>query len=294
MTKTNIELVNYCKAQLGRPYWFGTFGQIATTKLLTSKAAQYPSYFSAERQAKAKLNHIGQKVHDCYGLVKGYFMSDGPDAGAVYKVQFDISADEAFNRAAEKGTIDTLPDIVGLGLWRKGHFGVYIGNGREIEARGFDYGVVERDAKTSGFTHWVKISGIDYVDAPKPQIEPVKPPSTSDDKIHIVKKGETLSAISKRYGVSIDELMNANKFIKNPNKIYIGDKLTIPTKTEQVYHGEVKTNGGVLNIRAGKGTNYKIIGTLPNGAGVTLSNVSGEWFKLADRDGYVCGRYIVF
>lgn len=160
-------------------------------------------------------------------------------------------------------------------------------------------GVPVRSAGKSTFTGNMKAGftkcGFVIVDtnAPSASDAPVRPPSESSDKIHVVTKGETLGAISKRYGVSIDELMNANKFIKNPNKIYIGDRLTIPTKTEQVYHGEVKTNGGVLNIRAGKGTNYKIIGTLPNGAGVTLSNVSGEWFKLADRDGYVCGRYII-
>ena len=122
----------------------------------------------------------------------------------------------------------------------------------------------------------------------------VTPPSGGSEKVYIVKKGDTLTAISARFGVSVDEIMNANKFLKNPNKIYIGDRLTIPTRAKpQNIKGEVKTNGGVLNIRAGKGTNYKIIGTLPNGAGVTLSNVSGEWFKLADRDGYVCGRYII-
>ena len=160
-------------------------------------------------------------------------------------------------------------------------------------------GIPVRSAGKSTYTGNMKAGftkcGFVIVDtnAPSASDAPVRPPSTKDDKIHVVVKGETLSAIAKRYGVSIDELMNANKFIKNPNKIYIGDRLTIPTKTEQVYHGEVKTNGGVLNIRAGKGTNYKIIGTLPNGAGVTLSNVSGEWFKLADRDGYVCGRYII-
>lgn len=158
-------------------------------------------------------------------------------------------------------------------------------------------GIPVRSAGKSTYTGNMKAGftkcGFVIVDTNAP-VEPVKPPSTSSDKIHIVKKGETLSAISKRYGVSIDELMNANKFIKNPNKIYIGDKLTIPTKTEQVYHGKVKTNGDVLNIRAGKGTNYRVIGTLKNGTAVNLKTVTGEWFKLADRDGYVYSRYIVF
>lgn len=121
---------------------------------------------------------------------------------------------------------------------------------------------------------------------------PVRPPSTSDAKIYVVKKGDTLGAISARFGVSIDEIMNANKFLKNPNKIYIGDKLTIPDKKATTYKGKVRTNGGVLNIRAGKGTNYKILGTLANGSDVTLKTITGEWFKLADRDGYVCAKYI--
>lgn len=158
-------------------------------------------------------------------------------------------------------------------------------------------GIPVRSAGKSTYTGNMKAGftkcGFVIVDTNAP-VEPVKPPSTSDDRIHIVKKGETLSAIAKLRGVSIDELMNANKFIRDPNKIYIGDKLTIPTKTEQVYHGKVKTNGDVLNIRAGKGTNYRVIGTLKNGTAVNLKTVTGEWFKLADRDGYVYSRYIVF
>lgn len=161
-------------------------------------------------------------------------------------------------------------------------------------------GIPVRSAGKSTYTGNMKAGftkcGFVIVDtnAPSASDAPVRPPSGGIDKIHIVKKGETLSAIAKHYGVSIDELMNANKFIKNPNKIYIGDRLTIPTKTVKVYTGKVKTNGGTLNIRSGKGTNYKVIGSLANGTTVRLKTNTGEWFKLADRDGYVYGRYIVF
>ena len=30
--------------------------------------------------------------------------------------------------------MDSMPDIVGLGLWKQGHWGVYVGNGYAIEA----------------------------------------------------------------------------------------------------------------------------------------------------------------
>jgi len=43
-----------------------------------------------------------------------------------------------------------------------------------------------------------------------------------------VKKGDTLWAIAKRYGVSLQELTAANPQIKNPNLIYPGDGVKIP------------------------------------------------------------------
>ena len=42
MTKTNTGLVEYAKAQLGKPYWGGTFGQVASAGLLVQKRTQYP------------------------------------------------------------------------------------------------------------------------------------------------------------------------------------------------------------------------------------------------------------
>lgn len=53
---------------------------------------------------------------------------------------------------------------------------------------------------------------------------PKKTKSTS--KIHIVKYAETLSGIAKRYGTSVDKIAKDNN-LKNPNKIYIGQKLII-------------------------------------------------------------------
>lgn len=46
-SKTNTGLVAYAKAQVGNPYWYGTFGQTATKALLKSKMAQYPGQLRA-------------------------------------------------------------------------------------------------------------------------------------------------------------------------------------------------------------------------------------------------------
>lgn len=47
---------------------------------------------------------------------------------------------------------------------------------------------------------------------------------------YTVKKGDTLGSIAKRYGISVQQLINANN-IKNPNLIYVGQILTIPTES---------------------------------------------------------------
>ena len=46
---------------------------------------------------------------------------------------------------------------------------------------------------------------------------------------HVIKAGETLSAIAKAYGVSVDAIIKANS-IKDPKSLQIGQKLFIPKK----------------------------------------------------------------
>ncbi|AHE96170.1 hypothetical protein THERU_05335 [Thermocrinis ruber] len=49
-------------------------------------------------------------------------------------------------------------------------------------------------------------------------------------KYHKVKSGESLEKIAKNYGVSVQELIKANKNL-NPNKLKVGENLCIPQKT---------------------------------------------------------------
>jgi LysM repeat protein len=49
---------------------------------------------------------------------------------------------------------------------------------------------------------------------------------------YTVKKGDTLWEIAKKYGTTVDALAKANN-IKNPNLIYAGSKLTIPTTSSK-------------------------------------------------------------
>jgi LysM repeat protein len=67
-------------------------------------------------------------------------------------------------------------------------------------------------------------------------------PAQSGGKDYRIKLGDTLGDIAKRNGVSVDVLAKANG-ITNPNKIFAGQTITIPTggKTQTVERGDTLT-----------------------------------------------------
>lgn len=164
MTKTAKGLVEYARAQLGRPYWWGTFGQTADASLLAAKRKQYPGYY----QAADFESQFGQKVHDCVGLIKGYRWCDGPEDGTpAYIGAQDVAVAGLYRQCGAKGDILSMPDEPGICVFmgNMGHVGVYIGGGRVIEAMGHAYGVVETRLQGRGWAFWGKPDWIDYSEA---------------------------------------------------------------------------------------------------------------------------------
>ena len=165
MEHTNVGLVAHVRKYVGvANYWFGTYGQTGTNTLWANKAKQYPQYYSEKRKEIMKARgDVGKPVCDCSGLIKWYLMMNREGFPPDYNSKYDISADEFYNRATEKGNIaDGMPEIIGLAVQRKGHIGVYIGNGKVVEAKGFDYGIVISKLEKTNFVHWLKIPYIAY------------------------------------------------------------------------------------------------------------------------------------
>lgn len=54
-----------------------------------------------------------------------------------------------------------------------------------------------------------------------------------DTVVYTVKKGDTLGAIAKAYGTTVDEIVALNPIIRNKNLISVGWKLTMPTTASQ-------------------------------------------------------------
>ena len=154
MQKTAEGLIAYAKAQLGRPYWYGTFGQKASAALYTQKKKQYSQKYDWEYDGET------QKVHDCVGLIKGYLWCEDPENTPAYNQAQDKSANAMYTACKTKGEMDTMPEVPGILVFFPGHVGVYIGNGEVIEARSRRHGIyksklAQRPWKTWGYCPYV-------------------------------------------------------------------------------------------------------------------------------------------
>lgn len=160
--KTNSGLVKYALAQLGLPYWYGTFGQTATESLFKSKSKQYAStgYYTKWKDYPTQ---YGKRVHDCVGLIKGYMWSDSPTAKPKYAASQDKSACGMYTASTKKGAISGFPGRPGQLVYKSSkkddpkkihHVGVYVGSGYVVEAMGHEEGVVKTKFENAGWTHW--------------------------------------------------------------------------------------------------------------------------------------------
>lgn len=201
--KTGTGLVTYAKAQLGKPYWWGTFGQLASAELLSQKRKQYPVYY----QATDFQQQFGQKVHDCVGLIKGYLWCDTPSSIPIYNPSQDVAVSGLYLACKKHGNIGTLPEEPGVCVFQAnmGHVGVYIGNGKVIEAQGHARGVIETQLKNGNWALWGKPRWITYTsqDSQSPSIKPSETPrqntyfETMQVNLPLLKFGSSGIAVEK-------------------------------------------------------------------------------------------------
>lgn len=160
--KTGQGLAEYAVAQLGRPYWWGTFGQRATPALLAQKRQQYPEAYASYGSECAR--HYGERVHDCVGLIKGYLWSAGVDSVPMYNSCQDVTAAGLYSACSKTGAIASLPEEAGVCVFMKdlSHVGVYVGGGEVVEAAGHAKGVVKSRLAPRGWAYWGKPRWISY------------------------------------------------------------------------------------------------------------------------------------
>lgn len=197
MRNTPADFINFINKYVGGYYWFGTIaGQIPTTALLNAKTKQYPSHYTANRMTKYN-KAIKEHAHisDCTGLIKGYFMST--DGSFKYNSKYDLNDIGWINTSPKSGNISTMPDIAGIGLWKKGHVAIYIGNNEIIEAAGFSYGIRKIKLDKSRFNKWFYIPYLNY-DAPANAPAPTNVNYNVDDLASRVIRGEFGNGLERK------------------------------------------------------------------------------------------------
>lgn len=168
-TKNNQDLVKWAWEAYddGWGYVWGTYGQVLTQNSLDSLAEAYPNNVD-NHYDYIKDTWLGRRTADCAGLIKGYLWFN-PD---THQIEYgsngfdDNDADSMYNNSTVNGTIDTLPDMPGLCLWKEGHVGIYVGDGYVIHASTTKSGVIKSEVKNTSFTNWFEVQGVNY-----PEIE---------------------------------------------------------------------------------------------------------------------------
>jgi LysM repeat protein len=74
--------------------------------------------------------------------------------------------------------------------------------------------------------------------------------SYAQGQTHTVREGETLTSIANRYGVTVDALVAANH-LANPNALYVGQRLVIPSRSGQASAPSSNSQPGTYTVQPG-------------------------------------------
>lgn len=165
--KNNLDLVKWAQMAYDNKwgYVWGSHGNVLTANELKRLEKTFGSHVT-DKEEYIKSHWLGRRTSDCVGLIKGYGWYDETSGTIKYGTNGmkDVTADGMFNAAVEKGPISTMPDIPGIAVWHQGHIGVYIGNGYVIHAANTYDGVIKTPITSSGWTHWLKVPYINYIE----------------------------------------------------------------------------------------------------------------------------------
>ena len=217
-------------------YIKGCFGAFMTP----ANKIRYTANLAYNRNRAALINALSRDTagFDCICLIKGVlwgwnndrtktyggasYKSNGvPDVGADGVVSYLLNISEDFS-GIQAGEL----------VWMPGHVGVYVGDGKVIECSPKWTGDVQYSNlgnlgfRTGNWRIWKKHGFLPWVDYGLSE-GAGEACGCVEARYYIVQKGDTLSKISGKYGISLAELLKLNPQISNPNLIFVGQKVRV-------------------------------------------------------------------
>ena len=142
---TGLELVKFATEKIGVPYVYGMKGSIMTLEKYNQLKKMYGNLVWDSDKKK-----VGKVCCDCSGLISW--------ATGIVR-----SSQGYHDTAVSVHSISTISEApIGVAVWKKGHIGIYIGNGEYIAEDGSAYGCRKNFLKKADFTHWLVLKDIDY------------------------------------------------------------------------------------------------------------------------------------
>lgn len=175
---TGKELAEYAKSKIGTPYFYGTKMNKLTEDRMANLHRQYPQTVTNNYIAKARRQgQVGKINTDCSGLIFGY-------TGKL------LGSSQLYSQAKSRLSIKEWSKFAkGVVLWRQGHVGVYVGDGKVVEAKGINYGVVESDINNNPWKYGLVFSWMDYEYKDKVTITTSKQPNPYKEPTKTIGKG---------------------------------------------------------------------------------------------------------
>lgn len=188
---------------------------------------------------------------NCVGYANGRFneIANDPDLKGIekkFKLQLVCNAENFIESAKNQGLkVSKTPVLGGIMVWQRGATlsgSDGAGHVAVVEQINKDGSIITSESGWNGFAfrritrtnsngRWGQTSAYKFrgcIINPSVKSETV-PASTTKTLTYTVKRGDTLSAIAKKYGTTVKQIAADNN-IKNVNLIYAGQKLKIKTK----------------------------------------------------------------
>lgn len=288
-------------------YAKGCWGQELTQKLLDAKRGQSASmrkWYDAKSKVEPKMSNYqrlsglvgdGCRAYDCVCLIKGIAWGSRANTAGTYASNgvADVTADTLYKNTVAQTTPDKAEP--GMVLHMSNHVGIYIGDGKVVEAAPSLGQVGVTDITYQRWTGTGKLPWVDYENCAGATSGSSSAAFAAGDKVTI-KAGAKYSGAAKGKAVpskyTDGDVFTVLKIQTNNGRteallkeltswVPVSSLAAAPTVPK--VDKRTVCNCNWLNVRQGPGTSYKVVTVLKAGTVVEVQETLKDWCRIGKK-----------